>query len=679
MTSNNQTFHQGEVALQEKAGAVGALADIGARFIRDYMPTQHQEFFQQLPMIFVGFVDDNQDTWASVIVGEPGFVSSPTDKILTVNQGPITGDPLNQVLVRAHETGQSPRLGFLGIELPTRRRNRLSGQLKEVTAFGFTVDVVQSFGNCPKYIQVRHIDNVQRSNSTVAEPIEGFVGELATAISQADTFFVASSSALKASDNLVASDGADVSHRGGQAGFIRIDDELTLTIPDYTGNNFFNTLGNIQVNPRTGLLFINFATGDIYMLTGRAKILWDDADVDDFLGAERLWQFSLTKGYKLKAAFPWRFVLDEWSPYSLMTGTWSQLNEKRETQAKTNPWLNQKIVKVVDESHLIRSYYFAKSNLNKPQFLPGQHLSIKVHIDGKDYIRNYTVSSAPQDEFWRISVKRQGEVSAYLHDFIHAGDTLDIKRPQGSFHLSQNPDRPVVLIGAGVGITPMISIFRFILNEVKRGAKPRKVLLVAAVKNQMDLVFQREVYDLISEAGEFAQAIWFVSDMPSAVMQPNMIAGRISGDFLAGISAQGQHEYYLCGPDGFMQHTYNILSDLGVDDGLIFAEAFGPSALERKAVNQQVDPAPSPSAVVTFTQAHTELVWQPSHGTLLEFAESHGLSPEFGCRLGACGSCKVKLKQGRVTHTNIAKVKFAHNEALLCCAMPASDNLIIDF
>lgn len=678
MPDNNETFHEGEIAIQKKMGVAESMAEIGSRVFRDYMPTQHRDFFHQLPMIFVGFSDENKDIWASVIAGEPGFVTSENDKLLTINQWPLPGDPLNQVLINAGQSGRSARFGFLGIELATRRRNRLNGQLNSVSDFSFSVSVVQSFGNCPKYIQTRRIKDVVRPEKIIIEHIDVFSPEMTSFIKNADTFFVASSSVPKISDTFNASDGADVSHRGGQAGFIRVDDEKTLTIPDYIGNNFFNTLGNIQVNSKTGLLFIDFEVGDVYMLTGSAKILWDDADIDDFSGAERLWQFTLSKGYKLVAALPWRFVLDEWSPYSLMTGTWVQVTEKRENLVKTNNWNYWTIAKTVNESHLIRSFYFTLPNGQVPQFLPGQHLTLKVRIDGKDYIRNYSLSSAPQDNFLRISVKREGKVSNFLHDKFSAGAKLNIKPPQGSFQLAHMLNKPVVLIGAGVGITPMISMFRFIVNEAIMTGKRRTVLLIAAFNNEKDAVFQQEINQLCTQAGEFARVVWFLSQWQSTAVSPATMQGRVNRDFLAKIIEQGKQDYYLCGPGGFMQQMYNDLTGLGVDDGNIRAEAFGPAAIKRAAADHPLDPPPSQSAIVRFDQTQSELIWKQSEGSLLEFAESHGITPVFGCRIGACGSCKVKIKKGTVTHNNGAKIALAKDEALLCCAMPVGDKVVLN-
>lgn len=129
-------------------------------------------------------------------------------------------------------------------------------------------------------------------------------------ISKSDTFFVAS---YLANNSNAVSEGADVSHRGGKAGFVRVDDKQTLTIPDYLGNFHFNTLGNFVENPQAGLLFIDFEKGHLLTLTGSVEILWDSPDTKFFAGAERLWKFRLDHGFWLKNVLPLRWKLQDYS------------------------------------------------------------------------------------------------------------------------------------------------------------------------------------------------------------------------------------------------------------------------------------------------------------------------------------------------------------------------------
>jgi predicted pyridoxine 5'-phosphate oxidase superfamily flavin-nucleotide-binding protein len=193
--------------------------------------------------------------------------------------------------------------------LPSRRRNRLSAAITEVQNQTIQLEVIQSFGNCPQYIQARQMIPHQHQEAPEQVEITGFNQEIGKLIAQSDTFFVAShyqnnshelnshelnSHELNSHElNSAVSMGADVSHRGGKPGFVRVDSDTTLTIPDYLGNFHFNTLGNFLLNPKAGLLFIDFENGHILSLTGRVEILWESDELEYFDGAQRLWQFHL--------------------------------------------------------------------------------------------------------------------------------------------------------------------------------------------------------------------------------------------------------------------------------------------------------------------------------------------------------------------------------------------------
>jgi len=373
-------FHEGELAIQNKLGVAKRMDKFGRMVIRDLMPQQHQDFYESLPMLFVGFTDEHDDVWASVLANQHAFLKVKHDRAISVNAQPFEGDPLKRAIVYAKHDNSLPfRLGILGIELHSRRRNRMSMQLADVTELGFDLDVVQTFGNCPQYIQNRQLVPVSTHNAhTQTIEISKFNADLKSFIENADTFFVASSTQKKRADELDDTSGADVSHRGGRPGFVRVDDDYTLTIPDYMGNNHFNTLGNFLVNDAAGLLFIDFETGDIITLTGNAEILWDDESQKNFQGAERLWQFKLKKGYILKAAMPYRFNLQDWSPNTLMTGTWPEASQLTQQKEVADQWITWRIKKTIDESSQIRSFYFDIGNDVIPS-LPSK-LTLRVKI-----------------------------------------------------------------------------------------------------------------------------------------------------------------------------------------------------------------------------------------------------------------------------------------------------------
>ena len=313
---NTDPFHPGERALQTRAGVRERLAQVGGRVIREAMPEQHRDFFRQLPFLIAGSVDASGQPWASLLAGPPGFIESPDSRRLAVQALPDPASPLTAAL----RAGAS--LGLLGIEPQTRRRNRVNGMVTTIRNDGFDLAVSQSFGNCPQYIQAREAHYLGRERGPTelarADNLDRLARDI---ITRADTFFIASAHP-DATTRTARSEGVDVSHRGGKPGFVRIDADGTLTVPDFSGNNFFNTLGNLAINPRAGLLFADFANGDLLHVAVAADIIWDGAPVEAFAGAQRLLKFRVTEVLRLKRAMPLSWTAAQLSPLLAATGSW---------------------------------------------------------------------------------------------------------------------------------------------------------------------------------------------------------------------------------------------------------------------------------------------------------------------------------------------------------------------
>lgn len=316
-TAARPPFHAGECAVQERAGVREKMAVVGPRLIRDFMPEQHREFFAQLPFVIVGSVDATGQPWASALAAAPGFITSPSPRQLTVRALPQAHSPLKPAL----RPGKP--VALLGIEPHTRRRNRANGLIESLTEEGFAVSVQQSFGNCPKYIQAREPRYVGADSD--AEVLLHHAAQLSPAaralIGGADTFFISTSHPAAPAEG-ADRHGADVSHRGGKPGFVRVDVDGTLLVPDFSGNRFFNTLGNIAVHPRAGLLFIDFATGDLLYLAVDAEVIWQGHELDSFAGAERLLRFHVREMKHVGADLPLRWGEAQLSPFLDATGSW---------------------------------------------------------------------------------------------------------------------------------------------------------------------------------------------------------------------------------------------------------------------------------------------------------------------------------------------------------------------
>ncbi|WP_288252003.1 pyridoxamine 5'-phosphate oxidase family protein [uncultured Hydrogenophaga sp.] len=308
------TFHEGERAMQARAGALERLTAIGPRVVRDHMPDQHRELFEKLPTLVVGSLDAAGQPWASLLAGPPGFVHTPDERHLSVNARPGADDPLASALA------VGAPLGLLGLEPHTRRRNRMNGRVMSDGAEGFTVRVDQSFGNCPQYIQAREPEWVpqaplpaQRHGARLIEPARAL-------LASADTVFIASAAPRAGSGTDETNQGVDVSHRGGLPGFARVHDEdgpegaSVLTIPDYRGNFFFNTLGNLLARPQAGLLCVDPGSGDVLQLAAEASIVWNGPEVDATPGAERLLRLRVVSHLWRPRALPLRWSAPEFAP-----------------------------------------------------------------------------------------------------------------------------------------------------------------------------------------------------------------------------------------------------------------------------------------------------------------------------------------------------------------------------
>lgn len=305
-------WHAGERSMQEMAGVRAAMEKSGEVVLRDFMPAQHRQFFAERQQIFLGVLDGDGWPWATVLEGEVGFLSTPDAQLLTIDAMPLSGDP-----ARAGILDGAP-IGGLGIEFATRRRNRVNGVVRyQDGAPGFEIQVSQSFGNCPKYIQARHLVPGSKPAVTPAVPdssgvqlLSSLSPEHVALIEAADTFFIASRSA---SPGLTRSEGLDVSHRGGLPGFVAVENERRLAFPDYRGNFFFNTLGNLLSDERCGLLFMDFENGNVLQLAGRGHVLSDEKDRKNWPGAERVITVDVEQAVYAPARLKTRYTFGDYA------------------------------------------------------------------------------------------------------------------------------------------------------------------------------------------------------------------------------------------------------------------------------------------------------------------------------------------------------------------------------
>jgi len=533
-------FHQGERAAQERAG-VGGVAKSAGGFIRDYLPEQHRDFHTALPFLVISAGDAAGRRWITLIEGPDGYATSPDPRHLHLATGLDAADPLAQAV----QTGTD--IGVLGIELASARRNRFSGHIKPNGA-GLAIDIHQTFGNCPQYIHQRAWRRVKTTPGPALHSA-ALSTEQMTLINGSDTMFIGSGHHGAAG---ALSNGYDASHRGGTPGFVRVVNDKHLKIPDYAGNNFFNTIGNIHCDPRIGLLFIDFETGGLLHVSGRATVDWNPENSHDS-GARRMINVDIEA------------VIDRPAAVSLR---WAK-------QDAMSRWL--KVEKRVKESADITSFYLtAVDGRPLDTFQAGQHLTVEVQIPGQKGTskRSYSLSGSPADDrFHRISVKREGNglVSQFLHDQLHEGSLIKAQKPAGDFVIPCS-NCPLVLVSAGVGLTPMISV----LHSVAADGRP--VWFVHGVRSSSDHAMRDEVAALVLANPAAEQIIAYSRPQDGDIKGRDYHAsGRVTAAMLHDLNAGPHAHYMLCGPTSFLADIQNGLEARGVTPERIHFEVFGPT------------------------------------------------------------------------------------------------------
>ena len=328
-----------------------------------------------------------------------------------------------------------------------------------------------------------------------------------------------------------------------------------------------------------------------------------------------------------------------------------------------------------------------------PSFLPGQFLTFTLDaptlLGGTQSVtRCYSLSDAPLSNHYRISVKRApapvgstcaaGISSNYLHDHVEVGSQLQVRAPAGHFYIDRS-DAPVVLIGGGIGITPMLSMLNWCLKE----QPGREVWLFYGVRNRVELVMQTSLTELAAQHPNFHLHLC-LSDP-----QPGELDGHRSGPvhnhhsrvdvaLLRRLLPLKPFHYYLCGPTPMLQSLVPALEDWGVPDGRIHFEAFGPASIPRKNAASATR-APSPrddkggAVVVNFAKSGRQETWEPGMGSLLDFAEARGIVVSSGCRAGGCGSCQTSIRSGEVAYAQAPDFDPEPGSCLLCVCTPKAD------
>lgn len=361
-------------------------------------------------------------------------------------------------------------------------------------------------------------------------------------------------------------------------------------------------------------------------------------------------------------------------------------------QAGGDGWRGFRSFRVVrkvteDKARSICSFYLEPEDGKPlPAFLPGQFLTFRLDVPtpsggSEQIIRCYSLSDAPDACCYRVSIKRipappgsghpPGRSSNFFHDRVQAGSTLQVRAPAGHFRIDRG-DAPVVLIGGGIGITPLLSMLNWSL-----AARPgREVWLFYGVRNSREIVMKAHLDTLVTAHPNFHLRLCFsaplAEDQHGRDYQHH---GHIDVALLRMQLRLKPYHFYLCGPTPMMEMLVPALEDWGVPDARIHFEAFGPASIGRR----QVAPATGSTTAgadevkgiaVTFARSAKQFAWQPEFGSLLEFAEANGIVPDSGCRAGGCGSCQTTIRSGEVTYRRLPDYDPEPGTCLLCVCAP---------
>ncbi|MBD1547350.1 2Fe-2S iron-sulfur cluster-binding protein [Roseibium aggregatum] len=326
-----------------------------------------------------------------------------------------------------------------------------------------------------------------------------------------------------------------------------------------------------------------------------------------------------------------------------------------------------------------------------PPFLPGQFLTFELNIPDqpRPVVRCYSLSGSPEDrDFYRISVRRLGPPpsaepgvppglsSNFFHNNVKEGDVIDVMAPNGKFHLDVHSDRPVALIGGGVGLTPVLSMLKWLADTNSH----REAWFFYAVRNGEDIACIDEIREIISNNSNFHLVVLYSDPADDDVAAKNCdCAGYLSIDVMKDYLKTSNFEFYICGPPPMMNAVTTSLKEWGVPEEDIRFEAFGPASVKKAAPAAAAESSASggEAPTVSFARSNKSVPWSEAAETLLDLAEECGVQIASGCRAGNCGTCATAVKEGKVTYVTPPTSQPAKGTALVCIACPDGD-IVLD-
>jgi len=346
-----------------------------------------------------------------------------------------------------------------------------------------------------------------------------------------------------------------------------------------------------------------------------------------------------------------------------------------------------RVDRITQECDDVRSIYLVPHDgKSLPGYMPGQYLTFSLRLpeNSKPVVRCYSLSDAPGRPYYRCSIKKVGPpvdrpdsspglASTHMNETVKEGDLLDVKSPRGTFVLDTDCDTPIVLLGGGIGVTPMLSM----LNTLAVTKSEREAILFYGVRHGGEHIFRHELNALCENHDKLQQIICYSNPLPSDVSGRDYdVDGRVTIEQIRERLHHKNCEFFLCGPPPFMESLLQGLKSWGVGDGSIHTEAFGPSAVKKTNPRPVVDSNGSPVGI-TFAKSQTTINWDPGCDSILDFAEAHDIEIESGCRAGNCGTCAVAVKSGEVQYVQEPSGECQTGTCLPCICVP-SESMVLD-
>lgn len=341
------------------------------------------------------------------------------------------------------------------------------------------------------------------------------------------------------------------------------------------------------------------------------------------------------------------------------------------------------VARKVLEAKDTRSFYLEPHDRRPlPSFMPGQYLTFRLNVPGqqKPIMRCYSLSDSPRPDYFRVTIKRvgpppnnpsgpSGVSSCYFHDELDEGDIIDVKAPAGQFFMDPADSTPAVLIGGGIGLTPVLSM----LNAISEMNPRRDVWLFYGVRDKSEHAMADHLRRIAIDHPNIKMNVCYSDPTPTCRADEDyQHAERVSVDLFKKVLPSNAPHFYMCGPPGMMQAMADGLQGWGVPEERIHYEAFGPATVKKLA---ETAPGTSPSVgkfSISFVRSGKQAVWD-GKSTLLEMAEAAGVKLDFGCRAGNCGTCLTAVKSGEVHYATPPGSAVETGSCLACVAMPKAD------